>query len=279
MSTRSQLYKSLSTQLCALYPHGEARSIAAMVLECVFGLARQDIALDPDAEVIANGDFDRVADELLKGRPVQYVLGQAWFMGRRFAVREGVLIPRPETEELVRWIIADCGRCKRILDIGTGSGIIAVSLAAELPEARVDAADVSETVLEVARENDAFHGTGVRFVRQDVFDGIPGTYDVIVSNPPYVTESERLRMERNVLDYEPREALFVPDDDPLAFYGAIACHAAAGGLVPGGKLFFEINERFGPQTVALLEAKGFSGVELRKDIHDKDRMIKAVWKR
>ena len=207
-----------------------------------------------------------------------HIAGFCRFCGRKFSLEEGVLIPRPETEELVRTIVerhrSDSGL--RILDIGTGS--IAVTLAAELPDARVTAVDISDTALRIARRNAERHRQTVRFERRDILTGPPeGEFDLIVSNPPYVTESEKRQMSPNVLRYEPHRALFVPDDDPLLFYRAIA-GLGRRLFAPGGTVYFEINERFGTQTVELLENEGYREIVLSKDFFGKPRTVSAQWK-
>lgn len=220
-------------------------------------------------------DPREVSRQIEAGCPPQYITGYADFCDRRFAVRPGVLIPRPETEELIRWIREDKPEKLRMLDIGTGSGCIAVTLAADFPEAAVSAADISETALEVARRNAEANHAAIRFMRCDILTETPaGTYDLIVSNPPYVTKKEQAAMRDNVLSHEPELALFVPDDDPLLFYRAIAKHGKQL-LSPGGRLYFEINEAYGREVLALLLSEGYDGVELRADIYDKPRMVKA----
>ncbi|MBO7477770.1 MAG: peptide chain release factor N(5)-glutamine methyltransferase, partial [Salinivirgaceae bacterium] len=215
------------------------------------------------------------------GEPLQYVIGTEWFMNMPFSVCRDVLIPRPETEELVRLIV---GRCKRpsprIVDVGTGSGCIAVSLAKLIDGAQVTAVDVSASAIEVARRNAEQNGAQVEFVCTDILADnqlfVPSSLDIVVSNPPYVTETDKSQMSRNVLDFEPHLALFVPDSDPLLFYRRIA-ELAQQWLKSGGMLFFEINERFGPETVQLLENMRFDNVELHRDFYEKNRMVSAVW--
>lgn len=212
-------------------------------------------------------------------RPVQYILGVADFYDLELAVGGGVLIPRPETEELVRWIV-DNVRGKtgaRILDVGTGSGAIAIALAKNLPGARVTAIDISEDALGFARANGEKYSAGVEFRRADILDPTLeiGRFDVIVSNPPYIPASERAAMHDNVVKYEPGSALFVPDDDPLVFYRAIAKFARRS-LAPGGELYFEIHENFSHGTAALLAAEDFCGIVVREDLNSKPRMARAV---
>ncbi|WP_353957554.1 peptide chain release factor N(5)-glutamine methyltransferase, partial [uncultured Alistipes sp.] len=260
-------------------PRG-ARAVAAPVCEDRLGLRFTDVIVEPDAPCPLRDDLQRLAFEIGSYRPAQYIAGFCRFCGRKFSLEEGVLIPRPETEELVRTIVerhrSDSGL--RILDIGTGSGCIAVTLAAELPDARVTAVDISDTALRIARRNAERHRQTVRFERRDILTGPPeGEFDLIVSNPPYVTESEKRQMSPNVLRYEPHRALFVPDDDPLLFYRAIA-GLGRRLFAPGGTVYFEINERFGTQTVELLENEGYREIVLSKDFFGKPRTVSARWK-
>ena len=217
---------------------------------------------------------------LKKNEPVQYVIGRETFCGLTFEVGPDVLIPRPETQELVRWIVDDWreNAACRILDIGTGSGCIAVSLAKLLEGAVVDGWDVSEGALQVAGRNARRNDVEVGFLRKDVLSALPGKerYDVIVSNPPYIAEKEKVVMDANVLDWEPSLALFVPDDDPLLFYRTIAV-LAKEMLTENGLLYYEINQAYGPDTVQMLKSLGYSSVELKKDIWGNNRMIKAGW--
>lgn len=213
---------------------------------------------------------DEVEQRLLRCEPVQYVIGKAHFYGREFGVARGVLIPRGETEELVDQVIKALGRnfAGTIIDVGTGSGAIAVTLALELPLARVTALDICPSALEIARSNAAKFSASVDFIEADVLQIEALRYDVVVSNPPYVRESERAMMARNVLDYEPDGALFVSDADPLLFYRTIAQKSV-------GQLFFEINEQFGRQTAEMLESLDYHQIEVIKDIHNRDRICRA----
>jgi len=271
-------YDRLRRELSAVYPAVEAEAMATVLMEAYFDVDRRRLLLEPQAEAMPSEAFDEALRQLLAHRPLQYVLGRAEFAGVALAVDERVLIPRPETEELVAAIVAEYrGRRPTILDIGTGSGAIAIALARALPGSRVAALDISPGALALARENAQNNGVAVEFMQADILrEPIPGRYEVVVSNPPYVREAERVAMRRNVLDYEPAVALFVPDDDPLLFYRAIAS-AAAGALNRGGTLWLEINEALGPPTAALVDEAGFDEVALRCDIFDKDRMIRAVW--
>lgn len=221
--------------------------------------------------------LQQALDQLKEGTPIQYVVGHAFFMGYRFQVNEHVLIPRPETEELVSLITKQQSiKPVSILDIGTGSGCIAISLAKALPNAQVDALDISEEALKVAAQNAEQLQAKVNFIHSDVLqlEQLPKTYDVIVSNPPYVTVSEKSQMHVNVLNFEPHTALFVDDDDPLLFYRVIA-ELALKNLVTGGMLYFEINQYLGNETQQLLENLGYLQVQLLKDVFQNDRMVVA----
>lgn len=277
--TRRELWDTLIRQASQGYEPREARAIAAKLCEALFGMRFTDVVIEPDAPCPSGeaGLLERVLRELDQGRPVQYIIGQTTFRGLTLRVREGVLIPRPETEELVGWITAETSAdaAPHILDIGTGSGAIALALASEMPAARVSALDVSPQALEIARENAGLNRLTTNFIQADILrDELSGPYDLIVSNPPYVTRSEAARMQQNVLRHEPHLALFVEDGDPLLFYRVIA-QKAGTALAPGGSLYFEINEQFGPQTARLLETSGYREVELRNDLFGKPRMIRA----
>ncbi|WP_270488264.1 peptide chain release factor N(5)-glutamine methyltransferase [Butyricimonas synergistica] len=225
-------------------------------------------------------NFVEVVAELKKDRPVQYVLGETEFLGVDFHLNSDTLIPRPETEELVMWV-AESGlkAGERVLDVGTGSGCIIVALGKMVPGLELHGVDVSPEALRQAGENARSNGVEVNFLERDIlyherWDW--SDFDVIVSNPPYVRESEKALMHERVLGYEPHRALFVTDEDPLVFYRVIAEFGRLH-LKPGGLLFFEINEAFGREMVELLEGMGYREVELRKDIHERDRMVKAKW--
>lgn len=279
-------YTQLVSRLAGVYPPGEARAVARVLLEDAFGITLADVYAGKVREFSPH-ELERLhsmADRLEKGEPVQYVAGTAQFGGLTFEVSPGVLIPRPETLELVEWAAGDFStrtgkgnRHMRVLDIGTGSGCIAVTMAVRLAGAQVTAVDISEKALGVARRNAARNGVQVEFAVCDILSpgaDIAGNFDVIMSNPPYVCRSERAGMHRNVLDYEPHEALFVDDTDPLVFYRAIARFAATH-LAPGGAVYVEINRRFGRETADVFSAAGFASVELRNDSADNPRMIKA----
>ena len=274
-------YKELWQCLTKVYDEGEAKAIARMTYEERFGLTLSDIYLGKDTQLSADcqTELEEIAKRLLQGEPIQYVLGRADFCGRTFMVNEHVLIPRPETEELCQWITSQ-GVCPpvRLLDIGTGSGCIAVTLAAEIPQAEVTAWDISAEALEVARENAKRANVHVSFEQVDVLNCqlsiINCQFDLIVSNPPYICNKEREAMESNVLEHEPHTALFVPDDDPLLFYRAIAQFGTTA-LKNDGWLYFEINPLYAEPLRQMLCAMRFCRIEIKEDQYGKQRMIKA----
>lgn len=275
--TRREIYQKVLRVAQSCYNEREAASVAERFCSDLYGFGRFEVTLDGDLEptgfdgVVLDGYLGRLA----QGEPVQYIIGWSDFYGRRFVVRPGVLIPRPETEELVALIVRENrGTAPRIVDLGTGSGVIAVSLAAEMRDAQVEALDISPVAVAVTRENASANGVGVKIREEDIFAWVPASesYDVVVSNPPYIPASERAEMERNVVDYEPDLALFVPDDDPLRYYIRIA-DVALMGLRKGGRLYFEIHEKLAAETVAMLCQKGFESVEIHNDINSKPRMI------
>lgn len=268
-------------KLTPLYDAMEAESFFNIALGELKGWKRTDLAMNPDAALSEEemAKWNAVLAGLEKQRPIQYIFGRAHFYGLEFEVNENTLIPRPETEELVEWVIKEnehMGKIK-ILDIGTGSGCIAISLAKNLPMAEVSAIDVSEKALYVAKKNASTNGVEVHFLLMSILETeeLPITYDVIVSNPPYVRELEKAEIRPNVLEYEPHLALFVENNDPLLFYRKIALLAKAG-LAENGMLYFEINQYLGNETVEMLESYGFRNVTLRKDIYGNDRMVLAL---
>lgn len=278
--TRRELWDKVYDAARSVYAEREARSYTAVMCEGRLGMRFTDVIVEPAAPCPDYEELPQILAAIRDHCPAQYITGFAWFLDRKFAVREGVLIPRPETEELVRMITDRYkGRSGlRVLDVGTGSGCIAVTLAAELKQAEVVAVDVSESALEVARENARRHRVSVDFVRCDMLqEGPSGHFDLIVSNPPYVTLQEKDEMRPNVLRYEPHRALFVPDDDPLVFYRAIAEYGCRS-LNPGGMLWFELNERYGSEVASLLEQSGYSEVAVHDDMFGKQRMAEAVWR-
>lgn len=273
-------YRELWRTLEPLYGNGEARAITDYVLDVCFGLSKADILCGAVEEMTAEktAELNKIFGHLTEGEPVQYVLGRAEFCGRWFSVRPGVLIPRPETEELCAWITADskASASPKVLDIGTGSGCIAITLQLDMPESKVTAWDISADALDVARENAQQLGANVNFVKQDALNAKPeGEWDVIVSNPPYICEKEKKDMAVNVLEHEPHTALFVPDADPLLFYRAIT-RLAVQTLSKGGRLYFEINPIYADDTCHMMRAEGMTAVELRSDMYGKQRMAKGV---
>lgn len=275
--TRKEIYNRALEAVVAHYDGPEAAAVAERFCADLYGFGRFEMVLDGgvEPEGFVLGDFEECLGRLSAGEPVQYIVGHTEFLGRKFGVRPGVLIPRPETEELVLMIARrELPRGARILDVGTGSGAIAVSLALEIEGARVEAIDLSEVAVEVARSNAEALGAEVAIERADIFAFEPEAegYDVVVSNPPYIPVAERVEMPRNVVDFEPSEALFVPNDEPLIFYERIA-DVALGGLRRGGLLAFEIHERLAIETAQMLVRKGFKEVTTYEDFYSKPRMI------
>ena len=284
-------YDQLWQRLAAVYDRREAQAVARTVLGTAFGMTLTDICCGKVTQLSADegARLEKIISRLEKSEPVQYVLGEAWFCGRRFTVRPGVLIPRPETEDLAMWAVelsaqqakeqaqqADGGatQAPRLLDIGTGSGCLAATLALDIPGAEVEAWDISPDALAIASGNARRLGARVTFRLQDALHAPAGTgvWSLIVSNPPYILERERAAMHRNVLDHEPPTALFVPDDDPLLFYRAIARYALQA-LRPGGRLLFEANTAFADDVAAMGRQLGFTGVEVRPDRFGRPRDV------
>ena len=272
----------------------EIESFFFILTEYLHNLKRIDVALNPDFEIsdAAIEKWNAILAQLQQEKPIQYITREAWFYGLRFEVNENTLIPRPETEELVEWIIeSQKSKVKsqkfEILDIGTGTGCIPISLKANLPHVNVSAIDVSEKALEVAKRNAASNKVEINFIQANILEvedlsqlpspiiHHPSSYNIIVSNPPYVRNLEKQEIKKNVLDYEPHLALFVEDTDALLFYRKIA-QLALKNLAPNGLLFFEINQYLGKETVKLLENLGFKNIELKKDIYGNDRMVKST---
>ncbi|MEI6141412.1 MAG: peptide chain release factor N(5)-glutamine methyltransferase [Mariniphaga sp.] len=273
--------KLIFQRLSALYAKEELESITKLIYEKVLGLTRLQVYLNQHETISATNlvQIKEIIRRLAQFEPIQYILGETDFYGLKFIVNQDVLIPRPETEEIVEWIVKDYQNLDpQILDIGTGSGCIPVSLLKNLPEAYAEAWDISQEALEISKMNASLNQVDIGFFYADVLNSVfpehQKLYDIIVSNPPYVAQSEQSQMLKNVTDYEPGLALFVPDSDPLVFYRLIA-DIAISRLKPDGNLYFEINERFGNEVVELLTIKGFSNVVLKKDINGKDRMVKA----
>ena len=271
-------------ELDPLFPKEEVDSFFYLVIDHYLGLERFVLAMQPNLVVSKDNEepLFYALSQLKQERPIQYILGKAHFCDLEFGVDENVLIPRPETEELVYWILNEVQQGTRqerlrILDIGTGSGCIAISLAKNLPNAKVYALDISKKALQIAQHNAVDNKVDIVFLEADILsmEGFKDKFDVIVSNPPYVRELEKKEMKNNVLEHEPGLALFVSDGDPLIFYKKITLFAL-NHLKTSGMLFFEINQYLGEEMKQLLEAGNFSEIELRKDMYGNDRMLKAV---
>ncbi|MCA0932329.1 peptide chain release factor N(5)-glutamine methyltransferase [Lutimonas saemankumensis] len=270
-------------KLKTYYPAREINSFFHMLTENYLNKSRLELALEPELK-LDQKDSDIFLDALAKLEeeyPIQYIIGHTEFMGMRFKVNYNVLIPRPETEELIHWILESTIKNKKlyILDIGTGSGCIPISLSKQLPDAKIDAIDISKEALKIAAENALENEVRINFEHDNVLglNKLSRSYDIIVSNPPYVRKSEKTKMRNNVLKYEPELALFVEDEDPLIFYRKIG-ELACSSLKRSGYLFFEINQYLAEDVIKLLEAMGFESVELKKDIYGSDRMIRALKK-
>jgi len=269
----------IKQSLVGMYSDSEIRSFTKIIFTEVFHFKMLDIYMGKDINLSVNqmAELDEILTRLQKYEPIQYILGHTDFYGINFQLTPAVLIPRPETEELVALIIKENPDSGRILDIGTGSGCIAISLSKNLPKSQIFSWDISEEALLVARENNRILGTSVSFKQVNVLEYLPDgeTFDVIVSNPPYVTDSEKGEMEQNVLSWEPSLALFVPDENPLLFYRKIA-ELGLELLTPDGKIYFEINQAFGKETAGMLVILGYRDVEIIKDLSGRDRIVKAI---
>ena len=287
--TLQELKHTFLTELDGQYPKEEINSFFHLLVNHTLHLNKIEVALNPNFDV--NNDvaeyFKNALAELKTEKPIQYIIGSTKFYGLPFTVNENVLIPRPETEELVNWIVKDAQKTNlqptTILDIGTGSGCIAISLAKNLPSVEIYALEISEKALQVAKQNAKQNEVTIHFIKADILssDAILNTtkdlrFDIIVSNPPYVRNLEKVEMKKNVLDHEPHTALFVDDKDPLLFYQAIADFAKKN-LKKEGKLYLEINQYLGKKTISLLQNKGFKNIELHKDLFGNDRMLKAFF--
>ncbi|MCW3805121.1 peptide chain release factor N(5)-glutamine methyltransferase [Plebeiibacterium marinum] len=278
--TINQLSAAFQEALSDIYPAEEIRNFVFFIMEYLLGYSKVDMLMKGEEELSA-GTLGFCQDALGKLRqhvPIQYILGETEFYGLRFKVSNSVLIPRPETEELVHWIIEEANaEPLSVLDIGTGTGCIPITLKKNILGAQVEGWDISDEALLMAKENAELNQVKVAFYKQDALNipEIDQQFDVIVSNPPYVLNKEKVLMKQNVLDNEPHLALFVPDAEPLLFYKSISAFAIKN-LKPGGKLYFEINEAYGKETVEMMEHLGFKNVELRKDLFDKYRMVRGV---
>ena len=275
------VYHEIKKMLAEYYPDAEASALAKMLLVEVLHFSTLELFGGKDKEVFKK-DLDvlyEMSRRLQNREPIQYIIGRETFCGMPFVVNRHVLIPRPETQDLVEWIAEEDQQTNpcRLLDMGTGSGCIAISLAKKLPHVQVEAWDISGEALQVARQNALNNQVKVDFHQQDILSASPGIaeWNVIVSNPPYITNKEKAEMEANVLNWEPHTALFVPDHDPLLFYRRIA-QLGMNMLVNGGALYFEINRAYGTETIAMLQALGYENIIIRKDRFNNERMIKAT---
>ena len=275
-------YNYIQEELQNYYPISEIKTFASVIFKELFNISFVEIFSNSE-NIISKNDFSSIisiVNRLQNNEPIQYIFGKTNFLEFSFSVTKDVLIPRPETEELVEWVLKESSSLLpyRILDIGTGSGCIAISLAKRLEKSTVFAYDISRKALEIAKKNAENYSTTIFFRKFDIlknnFDEISEKFDIIISNPPYVTESEKLFMQLNVLEYEPKQALFVPDNNPLLFYKKIA-EFAKKKLNPNGFLYFEVSSIFGKDTLNMLKQMGFLNVILEKDISGKDRMIQA----
>ena len=273
------IIKRINEALTGCYSSGEVSAITRIIATELLGMSqmtyflKESVTLTAEQEALLGNAIER----LKKQEPIQYILGYCDFCGLRFKVTQATLIPRPETSELVEWIASEATGKESILDIGTGSGCIAVSLAHKQPQSKVTAWDISNEALAVASENSKENGQTVTFEQVDILAYEPKNelFDIIVSNPPYIKENEKEAMHANVLDWEPHTALFVPDIDPLLFYRTIAVKGLTL-LKPGGRLYFEINRAHGKETMEMLATFGYTNIELRKDFAENDRMIRAI---
>jgi release factor glutamine methyltransferase len=276
--------QQFTSELISFFDEKEIESFFYIVLEAFHQMKRIDLALNPSFEIDAMQllQWETVLSQLKQQKPIQYILGETAFFGLTFFVNENTLIPRPETEELVDWIIEEHSKIQRfenlkILDIGTGTGCIAISLAKNIPNSTVYAIDVSEKALATAQKNAEYNEVKINFIHENILEttDLNQMFDIIVSNPPYVRMLEKNEINKNVLDYEPHLALFVDDHDALIFYKKIA-ELSSKRLRKGGKLYFEINQYLGNEMIKLLESYDFKNIELRKDVYGNDRMIRCV---
>lgn len=276
-----QLIDKLQTSLSGTYEGHELTAIIRTICCDMLGIdtatyyLKEAVTLTTEQGTLLQGIIDR----LRQGEPLQYIEGKAPFCGMEFAVNSSVLIPRPETAELVDWIAREhATQQPRILDLGTGSGCIAIALSNQLPQATIEACDISAEALTIAKENARMNEAPVSFFTHDMLDlgtPLPHSYDILVSNPPYIRQSEAADMSIQVTEWEPHTALFVPDDDALRFYRAIAELGQTEALRPGGHIYVEINQALGKETVALFKSYEYKDVKLRKDIYGNNRMIKC----
>ena len=277
MATRREILTELCRVAGELYGEAEGRQIAEMILLSRGNFSRNSLIVEPNLP-LEIPDLEQIKQDIASWRPVQYILGYADFCGMQLEVNPAVLIPRPETEELVEWVGSESAEGARILDVGTGSGAIAISLARSLKGSRVWALDISAEALSVARRNGKLYAPNVEFVQGDALTDFSGvvaeSLDVVVSNPPYIPLSDKVLMRPNVVEYEPQLALFVSDDDPLIFYRSIA-RTARKMLREGGKLYYEIYEALADEMELMLRSEGYKSIRLREDFRGKQRMICA----
>jgi release factor glutamine methyltransferase len=277
MTNSKELFNDLVSRVTLAEDKSEIQSIIYLLLEKKMKLTRMEVLSNKTIHSVDPTSFDIYIQQINLHVPIQYILGEAEFYGRTLNVNSSVLIPRPETELLIHEIVSDCKTpSPGILDIGTGSGCIAITLALEIPTATVYATDISRDAINIASKNASVLGASIAIHEHNILtDEITfGQFDVIVSNPPYISHPEKKEMKRNVLDYEPHLALFVPDEDPLVFYKAIASKSKKA-LLPGGTVWVEINEHFGKEVVTLFEEQGFHSIRIIKDLDQKDRMVVA----
>ncbi len=272
-------------ELNGIYEVGELETMMAYCFEDFVNIKRAELSIRLN-DTVSESDllkFNFAVKDLKKFKPIQYILGNTYFYGIKLKVNAAVLIPRPETEELVDWILHDLkesptSASMRLLDLGTGSGCIPIVLKKNMPSLDVSAMDVSDLALNLAHENARMNGAEIHFWQDDILNPHPplwsSRYDVMVSNPPYVCMSEKNEMLANVLDYEPHLALFVPDNDPLLYYKAIA-DLALRNLNKGGKVYFELNQNYGLETKSMMEEKGFKNVIIKKDLNNKNRILRG----
>lgn len=279
-----QKYRSLCKELEPIYQSNESQALVRIIIERVIGMKAHDALASPNLKLTHEqiSELERYVSELKLQKPIQYILGETEFFGIRLKVNNNVLIPRPETEELVEWVLkTNTLESPSVLDIGTGSGAIAVALAKSIPNAKVFALDISLKAISIAAKNASENGVNITFIEQDILvlpDLILGSpFDIIVSNPPYVRESEKRMMQPNVLENEPELALFVNDSNPLVFYKAIS-NIAKKHLSKEGYVFCEINEAFGTETATIFQEIGFVDVTIRRDINGKERMMRGIRK-
>ncbi|MCM1005612.1 MAG: peptide chain release factor N(5)-glutamine methyltransferase [Prevotella sp.] len=273
--------KHLRAELSEIYPRGEAEAIIRLIFEHLKGWKPVDIVLNEDKPLseFMRGKVDAILTRLKRHEPIQYIIGEARFYGLNFKVDRNVLVPRPETEELVEMIVRDAAERSdlRVLDAGTGSGCIAIALARNLRFPRIMAIDISDAALKIAAENAETLKCNISFIKEDMLNLPPDNdcWDILVSNPPYIAQSEAAEMDANVLDYEPRSALFVPDNDPLKFYKALARYGREA-LTSGGRIYFEINPLYADNLKAQMTREDYKNIELHRDIHGKNRFLSAT---